>query len=39
MQFGAEHGGYDVSLTIGAVGPAAERQELIDSILATATWS
>ena len=39
VQFGAEHGGYDISLTIGAVGPAAERQELIDSILATATWS
>lgn len=39
VQFGAEHGGYDISLTIGAPGPAAERQALIDSILATATWN
>lgn len=38
VQFGTEHGGYDTSLTISASGSAAERQHLIDSILATASW-
>lgn len=38
VQFGAEHGGYDTNLTISASGSAVERQHLIDSILATATW-
>lgn len=38
VQFGAESGGYDVSFTVGASGSPAERQELIDSILATASW-
>lgn len=37
-QFGAEFGGYDMTLTVSTEGSAAERQALIDSILATASW-
>ena len=37
-EFGVEYGGYDVNLTIASQGSKAERQELIDSILASVTW-
>ncbi len=37
-QFGAEFGGYDMTLVVSTEGSAADRQALIDSILATATW-
>jgi hypothetical protein len=37
-EFGVEYGGYDVNLSIASQGSKAERQELIDSILASVTW-
>lgn len=37
-QFGAEFGGYDMTFLVSTEGSAAERRQLIDSILVTATW-
>lgn len=37
-QFGAEFGDFDMTFTVSTEGSKADRQELIDSILATATW-
>lgn len=37
-QFGAEFGGYNVTLTISTTGSRADRRDLIDSLLASAQW-
>ncbi len=37
-QFGAEFGGYDMTFLVSSEGSDADRQLLIDSVLATATW-
>lgn len=37
-QLGAEFGGYNVTLTVSTTGSAADRRDLVDSLLASARW-